>query len=134
MEQLKTTFREMSPMVAFIAHATAAFLFFLFFLILPVFGSGYGAMNGIKVIGHLPAGTILMSLLFISAPFGIMVYTCIKHKVMPCMVMALAYTFFIFMMSSNLVWGVGAYINILLILIPWSMFAYLRGDAKTWVA
>lgn len=134
MNQIKRFFTGMSPLVAFIVNASCAFLFWLLFMFAPIYSFGFSSANGIKILANgLTFGTQFLAFVFITAPIGIVVYMCIKRKVYPCMVLGLAATFFIFMLASNMTWGWAAVILIFLILAPWSVFSYFRGDARAWV-
>lgn len=124
----------MSPLVAFIVNVSCAFLFWLLFMFAPIYSFGFSSANGINILANgLTLGTQFLAFVFITAPIGIAVYMCIKRKVCPCMVLGLAATFFIFMLASNMTWGWAAIILIFLILAPWSVFSYFRGDAPAWV-
>lgn len=134
MDQIKSFFTGMSPLVAFIVNASCAFLFWVLFMFAPIYSFGFYSANGVKILANGPTlGAQFLAFVFITAPIGIVVYMCIKHKVCPCMVLGLAATFLIFMLASNMIWGWAAILLIFLILVPWSIFSYFRGDAPAWV-
>lgn len=136
MDELKKIVGGFTPQLAAIINACFAGLFLIFFLVLPALSTHGSGVNGAKLIEHAPFFFVLVWLVIVLLPVAAAVVPFIKNKICPCcpVVLAIVYITAMFTLTAigggfvgiNL--GIGAILNIIIVLLPWICFAKLRGD------
>ncbi len=118
MDEIKKIVNGFTPQMAAMINAGFAGVFVVLFFLL-------GALP-LSLLFKLGFSVVLVWLVTLGLAIAAGAWPYIKQKTSPCMVYSLLLIFFA---SSGL--GVGAIVNIILVLIPWLVFVKLRtGEVK----
>lgn len=133
MNELKKAVVSIDPRTTFIINAAFALIFIVFFLALPMFGSGWGAVSGARLLSHSHAGLVFVGLVLLMLPVGFMMYSFLKKDWKAMFVYILTYTYLICGLSVFGSLGIGWILNMIIVLIPWSIFSYFRNNLPCYI-
>lgn len=132
MNQIKNYVTGLSAQMAALFNAGFAVVFLIFFLVLPQVTAGAGffsvSMSGAKLISGANFFSVLVWLVVLLAPVCATAWPAFKKTLNPCAVptLALVYVVYTFTASSAMGLGIGAILNIILVLAPWVTFTHFR--------
>lgn len=127
MEEIKKAIAGLSAMNAAIVNCCFAVIFLIFFFVLPLVSYPFGAATGADLLGKGSVWQILISLVIVAGAIAAGIWPLVKKSISVCIVCTLAIVFISSSFSlATIGLGVGAILNIIIVLCPWCALAWFR--------